>query len=213
LNVIQESRESEYTVTVYDAHTNKLVTPSRKISGNVLHGDVTENIDVRFDPLANTDVTWNEAMKRYDLTQSSEVFVTTVHLSDNSTVLQIGANERERMNVDFGDVSASALGLDGVLVISRETAQKAITRLDRAIGIVSAQRARLGAYQNRLEHTAANLTAASTNLTGAESRIRDADMAQEMLNFTRLQILLQNGTAMLGQANQMPQNVLSLLRG
>ncbi|MCL2011165.1 MAG: flagellin, partial [Synergistaceae bacterium] len=84
--------------------------------------------------------------------------------------------------------------------------------LDNAIGTVSGMRARLGAYQNRLEHTIRNLTLTETNLTDAESRIRDADMSLEMLNFTKLQILLQSGTAMTAQANQLPQAVLSLIR-
>ena len=74
------------------------------------------------------------------------------------------------------------------------------------------QRSKLGAYQNRLEHTVNNLTTSSENLTAAESRIRDTDMAKEMLNFSKLQIMLQAGNSMLSQANQLPQNVLSLIR-
>ena len=77
---------------------------------------------------------------------------------------------------------------------------------------MSTQRAKLGAYQNRLEHTINNLTVAGENLTAAESRIRDTDMAKEMMNFTKLNIMLQAGNAMLAQANQLPQNVLSLIR-
>jgi flagellin len=91
-------------------------------------------------------------------------------------------------------------------------ATAAITSIDSAIGTVSTNRANLGAYQNRLEHTIANLSVAQENLSASESRIRDTDMAQEMVNFTRSQILMQAGTAMLGQANQMPQSVLRLLQ-
>ena len=76
---------------------------------------------------------------------------------------------------------------------------------------MSAQRAKLGAYQNSLEYTVSNLTTTTTNLTAAESRIRDADMAREMMELVKLQILNQSGTAMLAQANQLPQSVLSLL--
>jgi len=97
-------------------------------------------------------------------------------------------------------------------VTDRESAARAITIVDRAINAVSTQRAQIGAFQNALEHTARNLTTTATNLTDAESRIRDADMSLEMLNFTRLQILMQSGTAMLAQANQLPQSVLGLLR-
>jgi flagellin len=151
-------------------------------------------------------------VSRYDLIRESAVYTTIVHLADNSTVLQTGANEGDRLVLDFGDMSTTALGLDGLLVIDQEGAQAAITRLDETISRVSRQWAKLGAYQNRLEHTIANLTAMGTNLTAAESRIRDTDMAQEMMNFTKLNILIQSGTAMLSQANQLPQNVLSLIR-
>jgi flagellin len=84
--------------------------------------------------------------------------------------------------------------------------------IDNAIDRVSKQRAAIGAYQNRLEHTINNLTVAGQNLTAAESRIRDLDMAKEMMNFTKLNILMQAGNSMLAQANQLPQNVLQLLR-
>jgi flagellin len=212
LNTIQESRESEFTVTVYDAHSGNMISSPQQVSGNVIYGAVTDNIDVKFNPLANINVSWNESTKSYNFSQISEPYTTIVHIANNATVLQVGANERENMTLLFGNMSASALGLDGILVVSRELAARAITKLDAAITKVSKQRALLGAYQNRLEHTVTNLTTASTNTTAAESRIRDADMSKEMLNFTRLTILMQSGTAMLGQANQLPQNVLSLLR-
>jgi flagellin len=104
-------------------------------------------------------------------------------------------------------------GTDGTLVsqISAGNAN-AIDRIDDAIATVSTQRANLGAYQNRLEHTIANLSVTIENLTASESRIRDTDMAAEMVSFTRSQILTQAGTAMLAQANQLPQSVLQLLR-
>ena len=96
-------------------------------------------------------------------------------------------------------------------VTSQADAQNAIKTFDDAINTVSTERAKLGAYQNRLQHTIANLGVAAENLTAAESRIRDVDMAQEMMNFTRYQILTQAGTVMLAQANMTPQAVLRLL--
>jgi flagellin len=116
------------------------------------------------------------------------------------------------MGINIGDMSAHALGVDNILVTDRESASRSITIVDNAIAKVSTQRAKLGAYQNRLEHTINNLTMASTNTTAAESRIRDADMAKEMVEFTKLNILSPAGTSMLAQANTLPQNVLSLLR-
>ncbi|GHV40442.1 hypothetical protein FACS1894187_21380 [Synergistales bacterium] len=213
LNTIQQSKESEFTVTVYDAHSGNMINSPQQVSGNVIYGAVTDNIDVKFNPLANISVSWNENTKSYNFSQISEPYTTIVHIANNETVLQVGANEQEDLTIRLGNMSASALGLDGILVISRETAARAITRLDAAITKVSKQRALLGAYQNRLEHTVTNLTTASTNTTAAESRIRDADMSKEMLNFTRLQILMQSGTSMLAQANQLPQTVIGLIRG
>jgi len=212
LATIQESRESEFNVTVYDAHNGKLTTPSQRVSGNVVFGAITDSVDVWFDPMANINATWNEEMKRYDFSRGDGTYMTVIHLSDNTTFLQTGANEAEHFNVVFGDMSASALGLDGLLLISRETAARSITILDNAISRVSKQRASLGAYINRLEHAVANITAAGTNLTAAESRIRDADMAKEMMELTKLNILSQAGMSMLSQANQTPQNILNLLR-
>ncbi len=107
----------------------------------------------------------------------------------------------------FADIDVSQVGDDGT-----HGATQAIVVLDAAIEAVSTQRSNLGATQNRLEHTIANLQVAAENLSASESRIRDADMAQEMVSFTRSQILQQAGTAMLAQANQVPQSVLSLLR-
>jgi len=102
--------------------------------------------------------------------------------------------------------------IGGIDISSRETADAAITKIQAAIENVSAERARLGAYQNRLEHTINNLGASAENLTAAESRIRDVDMAKEMMEFTKNSILQQAAQAMLAQANIQPQGVLQLLR-
>jgi flagellin len=212
LNVIQESKESTYTVSVTDAHSGKNVASSVKITGNIIYGVVNPNVDVEFDAMADINVKWNETTKKFELSQANGNYETVIHLADNTTVFQIGANEGEDMSVDIGDMSAHALGIDNILVTDRESAARSITLLDRAIAKVSTQRAKLGAYQNRLEYTINNLTTASTNTTAAESRIRDADMAKEMMQFTKLNILSQAGTSMLAQATQLPQNVLSLLQ-
>ncbi|HYN93831.1 MAG TPA: flagellin [Pilimelia sp.] len=111
-----------------------------------------------------------------------------------------------------GGFSTADLGLSGVNMSSQAGATTALTALDSAIKTVSTSRANLGALQNRFEHTINNLNVAVENLSASESRIRDTDMAQEMMSFTRAQILSQAGTAMLAQANQAPQGVLSLLR-
>jgi flagellin len=136
---------------------------------------------------------------------------------------QVGANTSaaDQINVDlgasaFGSVSGvsgfDSVGLGVASLDLGASAASAIDSLDTAIKGISTARATLGAYQNRFEHTINNLNVAVENLSASESRIRDTDMAQEMVSFTRSQILTQAGTSMLAQANQAPQNVLSLLR-
>jgi flagellin len=213
LNVVQQAKENSFNVSVYDAHTSTIIASDVRMSGNLMVGVIHPNVDVEFDAMANIAVVWNENTRTFTLMKEPQAYETVLHLVDNSTVFQVGANEGEDVAVDIGNMSADALGVTRVIVTDRESAARAITILDTAINKVSTQRAKIGAYQNALEHTVTNLTTTSTNLTDAESRIRDADMSQEMLDFTRLQILSQSGTAMLAQANQLPQSVLSLIRG
>jgi flagellin len=211
INVIQEAKENKFAITVSDAHYNRVLT-TQEITGNVMYGLVHPNVDVSFDPMANIAVGMDASTHGFSFTKESGVYTTFLHLADNTTVFQIGANQGEDMGVNIGDMSARALGILGVLVTDRESAARSITMIDNAINKVSTQRAKLGAYQNRLEHTINNLTTASTNMKSAESRIRDADMAKEMMEFTKLNILSQAGNSMLAQANQLPSNVLALLR-
>ena len=220
LNTIQKADDSVYYVTVQDAHTGNVVNgiEDEKITGNVLVGRLHPNVDVEFDAQTGVTATWDDnnntfvMQGTYSGAETDTGEVTYLHLTDNTMVFQIGANEGDDMGINIGDMRSHALGLDGVLVTDRDSASRSISIIDSAIDKVSTQRAKLGAYQNRLEHTAANLTTSSENLTAAESRIRDADMAKEMMNFTKLQIMLQAGNSMLAQANQLPQNVLSLIR-
>ena len=134
--------------------------------------------------------------------------------SNKGIELQIGANEGQTMEFTIDDMSAAALGVDGnkVDLATQDGAQKATTTIDAAIKKVSAQRSKLGAVQNRLEHTIANLDTASENTQTSESRIRDTDMAEEMVAYSKNNILLQAGQSMLAQANQSNQGVLSLLQ-
>jgi flagellin len=120
---------------------------------------------------------------------------------------QVGANAGDTVTLDLSAVDLTAVST------ALGTSATSIAAVDTAISTVSAGRGDLGAFQNRLEHTVANLGVAVENLSASESRIRDTDMAQEMTTFSRNQILNQAGTAMLAQANQSSQGVLSLLRG
>lgn len=131
--------------------------------------------------------------------------------------LQIGPNTEDTMSVTIATMNTAALGSTAKVSSLKSTGasgidnENVITILDEAIEQVSAERSKLGAMQNRLEHTINNLGVAAENLSAANSRIRDVDMAAEMMNFTRNQILIQAGTAMLAQANARPQSVLQLL--
>ncbi len=212
LSQIQASKENVFSVNVSDAHSGQPVAQNVSVTGNLLIGIVHPNVDVEFDAMADVAVSWNETTKQFELANAAGTYETSLHLADNSTVFQIGANQGEDMGIDLGNMSVRSLGINRVLVTDRDSAARSITIIDGALDKVSNQRAKLGAYQNRLEHTINNLTTASQNLTAAESRIRDLDMAQEMMNFTKLQILMQAGNAMLAQANTLPQAVLQLLR-
>lgn len=129
----------------------------------------------------------------------------------------IGANEGQNVTLTIADMSASALGVEGadstlgIKVSTQSDADAAISTIDAAIVQVSAERSMLGAMQNRLEHTINNLGTSAENLQAAESRIRDLDMAEEIMAFTKNNILQQAATAMLAQANMAPQSVLQLL--
>jgi flagellin len=142
----------------------------------------------------------------------AESTTNTLTLTNNAATFHIGANQDQNTKLSIDNMNASALGVNSIDLTTQDGANKAITTIQSAIEKVSSERSSLGATQNRLEHTINNLSVSSENLTAAESRIRDVDMAKEMMSFTRDQILLQSSNAMLAQANQLPQNVLSLLR-
>jgi flagellin len=127
--------------------------------------------------------------------------------------LQLGANEGQTMLVRIPRVDAITLGTNMANVCTQEGAENAISIFDDAITSVTAIRAKLGAYQNRLDHAIANLDVGAENITEALSRIEDVDMAKEMSTFTQKNVLAQAGTAMLAQANERPQTILSLLQG
>lgn len=169
-------------------------------------------------------------------TKTTTVGATSDTTEDRSLKFQIGANENQALSVSVSDMRAAALGIVGgagakgfttenevnngtdatmvesaLDVSTHDNAANAVTVLDKAINKVSSERAKLGAVQNRLEHTINNLGASSENLTAAESRIRDTDMAASMMEFTKNNILTQAAQSMLAQANQQPQGVLQLL--
>ena len=134
--------------------------------------------------------------------------------------LHVGANVDQNVQIFIGTMTAQALGLSGlqgdvdsiISLATPESANMTIATIDSALKTVTKQRADLGAFQNRFETASRGIAIAAENLTASESRIRDTDMATEMVEFTKNQILTQSGVAMLAQANSNSQNVLSILR-
>jgi flagellin len=133
-------------------------------------------------------------------------------LEGDGVIFHIGANKDQNVNLKFKDMRADALGVEGIDMTTQDAANEAIATIDSALEGISGERAKYGAMQNRLEHTINNLRVSGENLQAAESRIRDADMASEMVSLNKDRIISQSGTAMLAQANTSPQSVLQLLR-
>ena len=202
--VIKESAETVVTgLTAATAVTADGTNASNVTLSNSTGGTLTYNgNEVRVNGGAADGLTFN--LK--DNAAATDIVV------NDSLSLHIGANEKQTMSVSINAMDATSLGIKGVDVTSDIGAEAAITTINNAIETVSAERSKLGAYTNRLDHTVNNLGTSSENLTAAESRIRDVDMAKEMMNQTKESILAQASQAMLAQANQKPQAVLQLLQ-
>ncbi len=213
LSNIQESTPTQFTVKITDGNGN-LISAAEKINDNVLSGVIHPNIEVKFDVNANTKVSYDSGAKKFVLTGDPDnPYQTKIRYNDNALKFQIGPNELHHIFSAIGNMNSEALGVNRVIVTDRVSAGRSITIIDIAISKVSSQRASLGAVQNRLEHTINNLGVARENLTASESRIRDTDMAGEMMEYVKQQILLQSSSSILAQANQQPKAVFGLLNG
>lgn len=177
-----------------------------------------------YKPAQGPTINLVEPDSKVSQSNSNNASAATLTYKDNIT-LQVGARTKDSVNFTFAydsnglgdlkadmDCSARGLGTDKLSLATQEDANTAIDKIDNALNKVSMVRGTFGAVQNRLEHKIDNLNTTSENLTSAESRIRDTNMAEEMMNFTKNQILSQASQSMLAQANQLPQGVLSLLQ-
>ncbi len=171
---------------------------------------------IKYDGDEDFDISFDESdlAKAFGLNPKGQQKETDTVKGNGGMELQIGANEGQTMKFTLSDMSAKSLGVDGdkVDLTTQETAKKASTVIDEAIKKVSQARGKMGAIQNRLEHTIANLDTSAENMQTAESRIRDVDMAEEMVTYSKNNILQQAAQSMLAQANQSTQGVLSLLQ-
>jgi flagellin len=203
------------------AKLNSAISSALKDAG---YGDTSIEVSAEVDKASGNLTFSMSGTSGFTTTATGNLSITPADSVASTTAtqgaFQIGANSGETLSVGIGAINSKTLGLNRLdltraadpVTGTKSGAAEAIEALDSAIQSVSDKRAKLGAHQNRFEHTINNLTVAVENLSASESRIRDTDMAQEMVSFTRNQILTQAGTSMLSQANQSAQNVLSLLR-
>ena len=211
LNTIQEAEDNVFSLSITDAHSGKVIVDNVETDGNTANGVISPNISINFDSMAGVKAVWNDDNKTYVLSSDSNPYQTIVHINDRSTSFQIGQNYGEDIYINIGDMRAEALGLNNVNVSTRERASESITLLDQAIHKVNSQRAKIGAYQNELEYNANSLTQTSLHLQESESRLKDADMAKEYMEFVKRQILSNTGSSMLSQANQNSQALMNIL--
>jgi len=208
---IQAAETPVYSIVAYDIHTGLSVGTTKTSSARI--EGLIQGVTLIFDPASDVLVqNATGTAPGLSVTINAAVDREFMHVAPRSMDFQIGANQGQILGVNIGNMGAAALGVDGILVVNTKWAQNAITTVDDAINKVSSERSKLGSYQNRLEHTIKNLGVQAENLTASESRIRDLDFAEEMISFTRNQILMQSGVAMLAQANSLPQMVLQLIR-
>ena len=209
LTAAAKNNKNFYVGTDYDKATGKtMIRVTEKEGGvdyevNNLAGDDGKGANGTVGTINATSTHWRNLIQKG-----------VASISGSNLTLQIGdtSDDFNQLKVAVGDMSASALGISGIDISTQAGASDAINRVKAAINSVSSTRGDLGALQNRLEHTINNLSVTTENMTAAESRIRDVDMAEEMMAYTKNNILVQASQAMLAQANQIPQGVLQLLQ-
>lgn len=224
---IDKDKKISYVDKAGQTYELATITAGKMANGATNAGTVTTTVNVgqaTFTPANDKAVKLVEPDGKVSQSNSNDASTATLTYKDNIT-LQVGARTKDSVNFTFNyesnglgdlkadmDCSARGLGTDKLSLATQEDANAAIDKIDNALNKVSMVRGTFGAVQNRLEHKIDNLNTTSENLTSAESRIRDTNMAEEMMNFTKNQILAQASQSMLAQANQLPQGVLSLLQ-
>lgn len=208
---IRQGTNSSMDVKVTEAHTGKFIGSDNLGDGRLR--SVINGVEVVLKYDGGVSSSWDSAAKTILYEADTTKATNYLHIVDNRTELQIGANQGQTMNISVGQLDTTGLEIDDVYVMDMALAQKAITKLDKALERVNASRSTIGAQANRLEYAMNNLETTRSNLTAAESRIRDLDMAEETSKMSQYQVLVQAATAMVAQANQVPQYALTLLKG
>lgn len=208
---IKQGENSTMDVKVTDAHSGAFIGSDSIGDGRLR--SIINGVEVVIKNDAGVQSSWDSASRTIKYEADTTKSTNFLHVVDNRTELQIGANEGQTMNISVGQLDTTGLEIDDVYVMDMALSQQAITKLDKAIERLNASRSTIGAQANRLEYAINNLSTASQNLTSAESRIRDVDMAAETSKMSQYQVLVQAATAMVAQANQIPQYALTLLKG
>lgn len=225
LFTIQESHLATFKVSIVNLESGELVDEIISQDGTVR--GIIPGVELKFDTNqgfkidSQTGTGSNETDSPINLDPFDKPVISItsdfigtnfLHLVPNAINFQIGANQGQDLSLSIAGISSQSLGIKGLILANSKAAQEAITTVDVAVDKVSSLRSNLGSIQNRLESTIRNLDITRQNLASSESGIRDLNIAEETIAFTRSQILLQAGTSVLAQANQLPQNVLQLLR-
>ena len=210
-NIATKGKEYAYVTKLYDADGNVVSADEIKNKKKADGTAITGNLYTSDAGKTGNDNNTNMAIAIDDAAAFTQEYEVNGKLSFN---LHVGADSdsNNKISVDIDSMDSKGIGVKNLKVDTEDDATAAIDRISEAISKVSSQRSSLGAVQNRLEHTINNLDNVSENTTSAESRIRDTDMAKEMVNYSKNNILAQAGQSMLAQANQSNQGVLSLLQ-
>jgi flagellin len=210
---VQSATNNESTVTIRDAHTGSLV--GTEVTGDDRVYTLIDGVELVIDSRAGVTSRWDAATNGivFDANPALADKKMHIHIVDNRTSLQIGANKGQDLDVSIPQLDIKGLGIENITMVSQDRARNAIGKIDAALTRVVSARATIGAQVSRLEYTIQNLATARENLVAAESRIRDLDVAEESTAFASHQVLVQSGIAMLAQANQLPQMALQLIQG
>jgi flagellin len=191
-----------------------ILTSSDGITWNSESSSTTETLlNVQWNGNEHVVVGYNGTILTSSITSTETTTNTNSSLINEPSIkIQVGANSSDTFPIELTDARTTKLDLDNIDLLTREGAESAILKIDKALNTVSSERGKFGAYQNSLEHIYNNVSNYETNLTSAESRIRDVDMAKQMMELTKNQILSQASQAMLTLANQQPQHIVQLLK-
>ncbi len=220
-NTIQEGEPPVFSVTVNNVSSpfEKFLPRTLKVFGERASG-LIQGVDINFRPTLNISLSGSSVEKvgafyvpKLVTSSASQNNSFLLEITPRPLVFQIGSNQGDTLKTRISDISAKSLGISGINIVDQTLAGESIRTIDVALKRLNAERANLGAVQNRLESTINSLRVSSENLQSSESQIRDLDFSEEIVNFTSLQVLSQSASTFLAQANALSSTVLTLIGG